>query len=114
MASKRVRSKIVHKLWGKMASLGGQEIELEMDGLGHIYEVNKFNIIVRHEDHYRGPRRKIALDNLRKRLVDELLAEGWARQSERTDLVKDDARIQIDGPGEARDGVPMAMWVQVW
>jgi hypothetical protein len=68
-ASNQQRSRLSHKMWGKIREIGGSEVEIEKDPLGARYQVNKHGLIVTGSVE--------AIEDLHLRLVALLTVELW-------------------------------------
>jgi hypothetical protein len=72
ITSNRKRKWASRMLYSMIRSEARQNIELEDDPLGRLYEVNRYNLRVGHTD--RG-----WLISVRLKMIDHLRAEGWSR-----------------------------------
>lgn len=74
MSERKVQERVVHKLYGKLNSLFGDEVVIQRGAVARRYAVNRFNVDVTHRDRDGG-----RLDEMRETLIADLMIEGWTR-----------------------------------
>lgn len=70
MASNRQRNKLSRRLFSRLMSLRTNQMSIESDPLANKYDVNKFGLVVEHDDFQ-------ALVKIHREFMNLLIQDGW-------------------------------------